>query len=171
MTNAQDDIYIIRLALQNRTTISRTISQGTGTFAARPVSDRTVRQRLQHTQYPIVRCDDVCSTPSIRSYGATTFAARPVSDRTVRRRLQHIQYPILRCDDVCITPSIQSYGATTFAAHPVSDRTVRRRLQRVKCQYGGHYFVFPSLSSVEKDGNSGGPNNKVGYRIGTMSSY
>lgn len=47
MTNAREDRHIVRSALQNRTTTSRTISQETGMFAARPVSARTVRRRLQ----------------------------------------------------------------------------------------------------------------------------
>ncbi|GFV10018.1 uncharacterized protein TNCV_4129531 [Trichonephila clavipes] len=37
-------------------------SYGATTFAACPVSARMVRRPLQHAQYPLVWCDDVCSS-------------------------------------------------------------------------------------------------------------
>ncbi|PRD21804.1 UNVERIFIED_CONTAM: hypothetical protein NCL1_50803 [Trichonephila clavipes] len=62
MTNAREDRYIIRLVLQNRRALSRNISLAMGMFAARPVSARMVRRRLQHVQYPLAWCYDVCSS-------------------------------------------------------------------------------------------------------------
>ncbi|GFX11378.1 hypothetical protein TNCV_2804391 [Trichonephila clavipes] len=47
MTNPREDTHIGRLPLQNRTTTSRIINQKPGMSAARSVSTRMVRRRLQ----------------------------------------------------------------------------------------------------------------------------
>ena len=46
-TNAREDRHVVRSALQDRTATSRTLSQEMGLFAARQVSARTVRRRLE----------------------------------------------------------------------------------------------------------------------------
>ena len=48
MTNIRKDRHTLRLSLQNRITISRTIGQEMAMFAERPVSARSVRRRLQY---------------------------------------------------------------------------------------------------------------------------
>ncbi|GFU83006.1 hypothetical protein TNCV_4020281 [Trichonephila clavipes] len=88
MINSRKDRRILRSTWQNRTTTSRTICQETGKFSVRSVSTRTVRRCLQHAQYRLVQCEDVCSTLSIDSYSAKMFSARSISTRTVRRYLQ-----------------------------------------------------------------------------------
>ncbi|GFW45837.1 hypothetical protein TNCV_4495571 [Trichonephila clavipes] len=55
MTNAREDRRIVRSALQNRTTTSRTVSRK---WAC-----------LQHAQYSLVWCDDVCSSVVSRQGG------------------------------------------------------------------------------------------------------
>lgn len=55
--------------------------------------------------------------------------------------MQRSQYPLIRCDDVCIS---------------------------VNCR---HSDYFDNATQREKDGNSGAPNQKVVYKIATITSF